>query len=312
MVRYRVIAFVACVALASNAPAPTVGSLPPSGSSYISKNPSAAALLLVDPTHPVTEAGSLTTATLRWESAPAAGCASAYKLKFFRPSTSGGLTFVAERGPFNLPASAGLVTTALTPPVDVVAGDLLGVVQLQNSCGGVALGNADDDRVFYSADADPTSGTFTGSRLSRGFAIHARASSDPSVLEGYIPVVGATAGGFGSQFKTGLQISNIDADPISGKLVFHPAGASGAASDPAVTYSLSAYQTVSYDNIMETLGRTGLGSIDILSTSSSAPLITTRVFTDAGALGTSGFTEETQPPQAALGAAERASFTIPS
>src|SRR6185436_5416549 len=116
----HVAVFASLLFVAVQLPAPTVGYLPPSASSYVSKNPAASAIFLIDASHPATGSGSLTTATVRWESAPASGCANAFKLKFVRPTLGGTFTVIAERGPFNV--ASGFVTNALTPPVDVVAG----------------------------------------------------------------------------------------------------------------------------------------------------------------------------------------------
>src|SRR5207247_4489836 len=128
----------------------------------------------------------------------------------------------------------------------------------------------------------------------------ARASATVSALSSIVPVVGSTRGGFGSNFKTSMQLTNSTPWPIKGTLVFHPAGRSALDGDPSLPYSLSNFQTLSYEDVVAQLGQNGLGSMDVMSTSSAAPIITVRVYNDGGAAGTSGFIEEVAGPEAAL------------
>jgi len=119
-------------------------------------------------------------------------------------------------------------------------------------------------------------------------------------LRGFIPVVGSTAGSSGSNFKTSLQLlfgSTGSSGSITGKLVFHPASTSGSSSDPTVTYNVGAGQVVSFPDIVATFGRSGLGSVDLITApTATKPVIITRVFNDAGTLGTSGLTEDVIDP----------------
>jgi hypothetical protein len=89
-----------------------------------------------------------------------------------------------------------------------------------------------------------------------------------------------------------VQLYNSTSSVISGRIVFHPSGLSGSSSDPALSYTLSPGQTQSITDLLPEMGRSGLGSADIEVTSGSAPVATVRVFNDAGAAGTTGFTEE--------------------
>jgi len=303
----RVVLFAVCLFVAIEAPAATVGSLSATGNTGLSGS---GAFMSIDIAHPAAEAGTLTTASVRWSALSL--CTNAFKLKFLRPQFNGTFTVIAERGPFN--AVQGFVTIALTPPVTVAAGDLLGVVQLQPAtCGTMQWSRGGNDAVFMIANLDPAVGANITGIPDHGLIPNARASSDPNVVDGYIPVIGSTAGGFGAQFKTSVQLSNTDLPTLNGRLVFHPAGAPASASDPSISYSLGQGKSTSFDNIMDSFGRTGLGSVDVVTTSSGAPLITTRVFNDAGSVvGTSGFTEETVLPQQVLRLYDIANFTIPS
>ena len=95
--------------------------------------------------------GQLTTAVFGWSASP---CPAAAKLKIFRPSSSlvffhyplpTSFAFVAERGPFDVTAPLmnsqspyqpyATQTVALNPPLDVLAGDLIGITNL-TACGG--------------------------------------------------------------------------------------------------------------------------------------------------------------------------------
>jgi hypothetical protein len=131
-------------------------------------------------------------------------------------------------------------------------------------------------------------------------AAAAPVGAQTEVLARIIPVVGSTEGNFGSFFRTGLQLYNAGLAPMSGHFVYHPAGASGSAGDPRLGFQLEAGRTLSYDDVVEAVGWTGLGTLDLLvvPSASASPVVVTRVFNDAGVDGTSGFTEEAIDPMA--------------
>jgi len=258
-------------------------------------------LTSVDFSHPALTDGTLTTATVRWAQALAAGCANAMKVKLIRPAAGpfGSFSVVAERGPFNM--VNGFNTVQLTPAMDMVAGDYLAIVQLRGDpCGGMVVPATDSSSRMFQFSSDLASGTFSGGLLRLGLEFGARASANASVRAGIVPVVGSTRGGFGSNFKTSLQMTNVSPYPIKGTLVFHPAGRSGQDSDPSLAYSLNNAQSVFYEDVVAQMGQSGLGSIDVMSTSSAAPIITVRIYNDGGTAGTSGFTEDVFPPATAL------------
>jgi Tol biopolymer transport system component len=115
-----------------------------------------------------------------------------------------------------------------------------------------------------------------------------------------LPVVGSTPGVGGSFFRTSVQLHNPTGSVISGRILFHPSGLSGSGSDPAMPYTLSPGQTQSIADLLPTMGRSGLGSADIETTAGSIPAVTVRVLNDAGAAGTTGFTEELMRTDEAL------------
>jgi hypothetical protein len=113
----------------------------------------------------------------------------------------------------------------------------------------------------------------------------------PPPLTRVLTVVGSTPGNFGSFFKTSVQLYNAHDSTISGKLVFHAAGAPGNPSDPSLAYSLAPGQSLSYDDLLPAMGLSGLGSVDLVADGQSpVPLALARVFNDAGAAGTTGLT----------------------
>jgi hypothetical protein len=81
----------------------------------------------IDLAHPASATGTVSSVKYSWSTAD---CANAFKIKFFRRN---GLTYTMteERGPFTSSTSA---TVALTPPVNVLQGDLIGIARLSN-CG---------------------------------------------------------------------------------------------------------------------------------------------------------------------------------
>ncbi len=136
--------------------------------------------------------------------------------------------------------------------------------------------------------------------------VFAPVGTPAEALVGYLTVASSTPGVGGSFFKTSVQLLNPNFGPISGHLVFHPAGVSASATDPTIGYSLAAGQTTFWVDIVAAMGRVGVGSIDVYASAGNAPIVLTRIFNDAGAAGTSGFTEPLIQPsdvQGGLGVA---------
>jgi streptogramin lyase len=125
-------------------------------------------------------------------------------------------------------------------------------------------------------------------------------TSAPAIDSRILPVVGSTAGVGGSFFRTSVQLHNMSNTTAAGRVVFHPSGASGSASDPALSYVLSPGLTLSIADLLPAMGQSGVGSADIEVTSGSAPAANVRVFNDAGAAGTTGFTENLMRAEEAL------------
>jgi hypothetical protein len=136
----------------------------------------------------------------------------------------------------------------------------------------------------------------------------------PQAASGVLTVVGSTPGTNGSYFKTAVQMYNPTSSSISGKIIFHTQGASGSDTDPSLAYSIPSRATLSYADLLPAMGvATGLGSADIVADGSSPlPSVLLRVFNDAGALGTSGLTEEVISADTALHAGDSGILFAPA
>ena len=156
-------------------------------------------------------------------------------------------------------------------------------------------------------------GSCSGSGSTTWSATRSNVGPPPvGTLAGIVAVVGSTAGSGGSFFRTGVQLHNPGTSTITGKLVYHPAGTSGTDNDPALNYSLAARQTIAYADLLPAMGLSGLGSVDLVTNSGSAPLATFRIFNDAGDKGTSGLGIEPLPANQALQPGQTAVLLVPA
>src|SRR5262245_51704278 len=78
-----------------------------------------------------------------------------------------------------------------------------------------------------------------------------------------IAAAGSTPGNFGSFFRTGVQLSNPFAETITGQFIYHPAGVSGSSTDPSLSFIVAPHATISHDDLVQTMGQGGLGSLDV-------------------------------------------------
>lgn len=287
-----------------------VGNLPSGPNFGFDQTP----ITAIDLSAPASQAATLTSAAFTWSASP---CPGAMKIKFFRPTPNGSFAFLTERGPFNVTSLTQFVF--LTPTVDVQAGDLVGIARL-TACGSPVGQTPGNGPGFIGFNTDVTftvtssQGTlFPNATLSvqaTGTVNVPPPSTDPTAI---VPVVGSTPGALGQAFfKTSVQLHNPRSTPISGHLVYHAQGASGSAADPSLFYSLQPGETRAIPDLLPSMGLTGLGSLDVVADDSlPAPLVVARVFNDAGALGTTGFSEELVVPGDALGAGERGILVAP-
>lgn len=257
-------------------------------------------------------AGTVDKASVGWSST----CSNAFKIVFLRNafSSTSSYTVSAVRGPFN--AVAGNNTVTLSPPVALLQGDVIGVVQLQPyaACGSVLVQN-NPGRLGYNlittSDLSASGALGTSSNFSSAYDFAAFAFITDPVLTRIIPAAGAVQGAT-AFFRTSLQLFNPTSSTINGKLVFHPQGQPASASDPSLAFTLTAAQTLSYADVIASMGTSGLGSLDILTNGGAVPVATARVFSDGGSSGTSGFSEEGLLPETALNSFQHGILLIPS
>jgi hypothetical protein len=209
----------------------------------------------------------------------------------------------------------GLMVIPISPPMNLQAHDVIGVTEFGNAiCGGVGItdtGSGLNTATFVGDVRADTSLGQASTLLKSRMSIQGIGGGS-EVRTGIVPVVLSTAGLNGSFYRTGLQVTNPGLNRISGRLVFHPQGKSGSGSDPSLSFALAPGETRAYPDVVAAIGQSGSGSLDVYSTSSPPPLIVSRVFNEAGAAGTSGFTESTVAPEDALQAFDSARLTAPA
>jgi hypothetical protein len=103
-----------------------------------------------------------------------------------------------------------------------------------------------------------------------------------------VPVVGSTAGAFGGQFKTAIELRGAANE--HGRIVFHPAGKAAAADDPSMPYAFVTTRVIAHDDIVAVMGQKGIGSLEIIPDVDSVdriPEVSVRLYNDT-AMGTFG------------------------
>lgn len=256
-------------------------------------------------------AGTVDKASVVWSKA----CSSAFKIVFLRNTffNLSSYTVNAVRGPFD--AVVGRNDVTLSPPVSILAGDVIGIVQLQPlvSCGTVQVQN-NPGRVGYNlittSDLSVAGALGSSSNFAPSYDIGVFAFASNPVLTRIIPAAGAVQGAT-AFFRTSLQMLNPTASPITGKLVFHTQGQPASASDPSLAFTIPAIQTLSYPDVIASMGASGLGSLDIYTNNGAVPIASARVFSDGGSSGTSGFSEEALSWDSAMDGFEHGFLLIP-
>jgi hypothetical protein len=250
---------------------------------------------IIDVAHPASSNGTVNRASVMWSF----GCSSAFKLAFLRKgSTPTSFIVTAVRGPFD--AVEGRADVSLTPPVSVNTGDLIALVQVKPgiTCGGpfYQLQPRGHSAVWLTLNDISAGGTLASTAtLETQFAFGVMAYNADPVLVRVLPAAGAVQGA-GAFFRTSLQIYNATFNTITGKLVFHRAGVSGGDSDPSLPFTIALRQTLSFPDVVASMGTSGLGSLDVFTNGGQELVVSARIFSDAGAGGTSGFTEEGLAP----------------
>lgn len=246
----------------------------------------AAVHTVIDLAGPANATGNVTSVKYHWT---AAGCANAVKIKFFHRAGQN-FTMTAERGPFT---SSLVETITLDPPVPVQQGDLIGLTRL-TSCG-TPLSSEETSDGFLDFSGDVTGTVVMSAALgqaSHSLALYGTGTATERVV-GVFAVVGSTRGGFDSNWKTALQIFNPSSGgTMTGKIVFRPeANVDGPF--PSLPYSLGPRQMKAYEDVVAAMGRSGLGSLDlVVPVGQGEPIVSSRIYNDAGASGTAGLTQD--------------------
>jgi hypothetical protein len=263
----------------------------------------------IDTDRPITEDGTVDTVVLSYLTA--APCTDQIKIRFFRPGTkgiAGSLDLVGAAGPF---AASNGINTVTFSPISVKKGDWLAVTQIKANCGGTSFSTTLPHATLYELPSDFNGGTIPNLFARKGTVLNAAASKGALRLVGTLPVVGSASGNFGSFFRTGLTVLNSSVHDVTIKLVYRPAGASSSPGDPSTQFTLASRATRNYNDVVQSMGLTGLGSLDIYS-NSYTPATIARIFNDAGAAGTSGFTEEPITDSMALTTGQHVVVAIPA
>jgi hypothetical protein len=156
-------------------------------------------------------------------------------------------------------------------------------------------------RYFYRVRARNRAGACNAvSAASSTISVLIDVTPDPAMR--VLVVVGSTPGSFGSYFRTAVHLYNPHSVAVSGKIVFHPAGAPGSAEDPSLAFAIGPGKTQAFDDLLPAMGLgSGIGSADLIADETSPlPLALARVFNDAGAAGTTGLTQDAFSPNDAL------------
>jgi hypothetical protein len=268
-------------------------------------NGGAAGVTVIAANAPLTGDGTLDTVSFGWTAS--GGCA-AVTIKVFRVNGAN-VDFIGERGPiaatWNIGGDSDLTSAPLSPPLAVQKGDYLGMAPANTGDCGNVVGWTPGIGSVLAYDSDVTSTVSIASGTQREaftLSLFASGSGDGETFAGILTGAGSLHGASGSNFKTGLQVTNPGFSTILGRLVFHPAGQSSGANDPSFGFSLDPGRTGSVDDLIAGMGLSGLWTVDVYTgAGSGTPLVIARVFNDAGAEGTTGFTEELIDPSKVQG-----------
>ncbi len=255
--------------------------------------PIAATRTDIDLANPANATGTISSIRFRWSQSP---CPSAVRVKFFRRSGST-LTAFADAGPFSVTSPD---TTFTLPPgaFQIQQGDLIGIVRLTNCGNPVGLaGIVTAGSLSFAGEATGTLNFSAGTRRGEVIGVSATGTATER-LAAVLPAVGSTAGNFGSNFKTSIQFANPYLNyTYSGRLILRKQGVAGSSSDPSIPFTLGPNSATSTADLVALFGYTGLGSVDVVVPwEKVAPPMVTRVYNDAAANGTAGFTETALDP----------------
>jgi hypothetical protein len=243
-------------------------------------------------------------------------CNDSVKIKFFHRGSIT-INFFAERGPFSV--TGNMLKVTLPTPVDVLAGDFIGITILRDCpLSGARLGPIGqlvkaDGSAFIQGDATgaytlaPGSTATPQARLIPAVALSIFGSSviDAEIRSQVIVVAGSASGVGGSRFKTDIQMANVPppelifnsplrGDTVLGRLVYHRERVTGVPSDLSISFKLASGENRTLPDFVGGLGQSGLGSIDIYTTVGfEPPLAVAHIYEDSSG-STKGLTIDAQ------------------
>jgi hypothetical protein len=250
----------------------------------------------------------------------------------FTPSTvyagSGGGVFKStDAASAFAPSNVGLTNTAVTSLVAdpahlgrLFAGTMGGgvFVSLDSGASWTPMNAGLSNLNVSVLTIDPT-GTFMHAGTYAGVFDFELGASMTEILTGVVPVAISSPGANSSVFRTSIQLRHSEdpaegqaaPPPVIGRIVFHSLATIGTSSDPSFPFALSAGSVLAIPDLLAAVGQTGLGSLDVLVSSGTAPIAVTRVFNDGGLAGTFGFTEDLLKPADALNPGDRGILIAP-
>jgi hypothetical protein len=127
-----------------------------------------------------------------------------------------------------------------------------------------------------------------------------------------IPVAVSAPGQNGSFFRTAVQAYNGGLTPIIGTFIFRPQGSSITGANVSLAYTIDPGETIYFADLLAAMGQTGIGSVDVTAANgTTAPVLPVRVFNDAGAAGTTGFTENVKKANDIIGVGSNVVLVAP-
>jgi hypothetical protein len=145
---------------------------------------------------------------------------------------------------------------------------------------------------------DPTTQIDGGCRGSVELTLTPDAEFRRITRKAIVPIVGSVVGATGARFRTSLRLTS-NAGNQRGRIVFHPAGPASD-SDPSIRYAFEGLRkTLSWDDIVNAIGASGIGTLDIIpddDAEPAPPTIVARHYTEGPNGGTFGSFEPAVVP----------------
>ncbi|HMF08167.1 MAG TPA: hypothetical protein VKJ00_03455 [Thermoanaerobaculia bacterium] len=165
-------------------------------------------------------------------------------------------------------------------------------------------------RALFSLAAFFLAAVCASAQSSRPRAISLAPPVGPAVVA-VVPVVISSPGAHGASYHTSVQAYNPSAASITGTFLLRQP-TSGPPLETTLPFSINPGQTVSYADLLVSMGVSGIGSLDVVgATGMENPVLSVRVYNDAGGTGTTGSGEDAVLPSNALAAGQSAALIAP-